>query len=206
MKTCLTLLALIGTGFCQAQTIFSTLGPGDSYIQNVGRSFSGVDNSFTHIHSDLAWQFTAGTGGQVGVIKVGVRYWEGTNHAKLSLLSDSGDLLGSTLGSWDVLDMPLVGGTHPPMIVDASASNLTLTAGTKYWLMLSPFDTTIYAAWMDNDQSMFGRMAWSNAVNNFSYVNNMPYSGFSVSAVPEPASLVLVVGLAAVATRKRRRN
>lgn len=206
MRIVLLSVFAVSVASAPAQMLFSTFGPGDSYIENVGRSFTGSQNSISPIHSDLGWQFAPTAGGIVREIKVGVRYWEGTNRARMHLHADSAGFLGAELGSWEFGNMPLVNVIpSPPVAVNTGASNLMLTAGTRYWLVLSPYDETLYAAWMDNNQGMTGRMAWSNGVNNYGYLNNMPYSAFSLSSVPEPATLaVLLPGLVWCARRRRQ--
>lgn len=193
--------ALVATA--PAQTLFTTLGPDDSYQQNVGRSFSGIDNSFTHIHSDLGWQFVSATTDTIRTIQIAARHYEGTNAAKVRIYTNSNsNNIGTALGEWQLYNMPSVLQTAPPQVIDASASNILLNVGQKYWLVLSPTDDSLYAAWMDNSQGIFGRMAWSNGVNNFAYVDNMPLSAFSINAVPEPATLAILT-LIPLALKKR---
>ncbi|MCB0826444.1 MAG: hypothetical protein KDC26_09660 [Armatimonadetes bacterium] len=190
----------------QAQTLFSTFGPGNSYIQNVGRSFSGADNSITHIHSDLGWQFSTTTSDYARSISLATRYWEGTNAATVRIHANTiDDRMGAILGEWQLNNMPFVNASSPPQTIDIAPSHLFLSSTEKYWLVLSPPDSTLYAAWMDNNQGITGRMAWSNGVNNFSYVNNMPMSAFSISSVPEPSSLV-ALSLVPVVLRRRKKS
>jgi hypothetical protein len=51
---------------------------------------------------------------------------------------------------------------------------------------------------------MNGRMAVSADGVTYQYVNNMPYSAFAISTVPEPATLV-ALGLGVAALLRRRR-
>lgn len=190
-----------------AQALFTTFGPGESYQQNVGRSFSGVDNSFNHFHSDLGWQFSPTSSDFVRTISIAARYYEGTNSATIRLFTNAAqNQLGTEINSWQLTDMPLVNAIAPPQTINVSSSNVFLSSAEKYWLVLSPTDSTLYAAWMDNNQGITGRMAWSLGVNNFTYVDNMPLSAFAINAVPEPATFAVIASIATLAARKRRKG
>jgi hypothetical protein len=74
---------------------------------------------------------------------------------------------------------------------------------------MQPTSTDTYAAWNDSDfdLNLNGRMAVSSDGTNYNYVNNMRYSAFSISTVPEPASmLVLAAPVMMMAKRRRTRR
>ena len=191
-----------------AQTVFSSLGAADSYVQNIGRAISGSQNSVTHLHGEWGWQFTALTTGLVREIKVGAHHLTGTNQARVKLLSNGpGDVLGSSLGSWTFGDMAPFNTTAPVIRINTAASGVQVLAGTKYWILMQPTAPDTYAAWNDSnfDLNLNGRMAVSSDGTNYNYANNIRYSAFSISTVPEPASMLMLGAPALVLARRRRK-
>jgi hypothetical protein len=198
-------LLFLATAHAGAQALFNTLGPGDSYIQNVGRAISGADNSVTHLHGEWGWQFAPIQSGLVGEIKVGVHWLTGVNQAEVKLMTNgAGGTLGTTLGSWTFGGMAPFNTNAPVIRIDTHLAGVTLNAGQQYWILMRPTSLDTYAAWNDAGTGMNGRMAVSADGVTYQYVNNMPYSAFAISTVPEPATLV-ALGLGVAALLRRRR-
>ncbi|HLO99345.1 MAG TPA: PEP-CTERM sorting domain-containing protein [Fimbriimonas sp.] len=202
------LAAAFLAGTAPATVLFTTLGPGQSYTQNVGRAISGVDNSVTSSHSEWGWQFQPVESGSLSVIKVGAHWLSGANEARVKLMSnEAGDVIGTELGQWTFGGMVPFNSIGTVITIDTSASNLSLTQGTSYWLVMEPSSLDTYAAWMDSsfDLNLNGRMAVSSDGTSYGYVNNMRYSAFAIESVPEPGSLlVLAIGGAHLLRRRKR--
>ncbi|MEQ1821378.1 MAG: PEP-CTERM sorting domain-containing protein [Fimbriimonadaceae bacterium] len=190
----------------QAQTFFSTLGPGDSYIQNIGRAISGANNSITQLHGEWGWQFSAGATGLVRQIKVGAHHLTGANEAIIRIHANgAGDTMGTILGTYQFGNMAPFNTTAPVIQIGIANPTVQLNQGTKYWISMAPTSLDTYAAWNDCDTNQFGRMSVSSDGVNYSYVNNMPFSAFEMSAVPEPSTLAAFGLFAMILNRRRRR-
>ncbi len=197
-------LSLVVIG--ESQTLFSTLGPGSAYIQNVGRAISGSANPITHLHGEWGWQFTPAVTGVARRIEVGAHWLVGTNQAEVRLLSNGpGDTLGSVLGAWTFGGMAPFNTTAPVIVIDTHLSPVELNAGQKFWMLMRPTASDTYAAWNDASTGMTGRMAVSSDGVTYGYVNSMPYSAFAVYAVPEPGvAIAVTMGVLGVLRRRRR--
>lgn len=199
--------SLLLVGIVEAQTLYSTLGPGGTYIQNVGRAISGSANPITHLHGEWGWQFTPVQSGIARRIEVGAHWLTGTNQAEVRLLSNGpGDTLGSVLGAWTFGGMAPFNTTAPVISIDAHLAAVQLTAGQKFWILMRPTATDTYAAWNDSNTGLTGRMAVSSDGVTYGYVNAMPYSAFAISSVPEPGVIVALSAGIFGALRRRKRS
>lgn len=206
MKLILFALALTTVAAAPAQTFFSTLAPGDSYLENVGRAVSGSSNSITGSYGEWGWQFTSLATGDVAQLKVGAHWLVGTNRVAVRIHSNgAGETMGSILASYSIADLPAFNAPEHVTVLNIANPSVHLTSGSKYWISMAPEQPDTYAAWMDSDQGRTGRMSVSSDGVNYGYVNNMPYSAFSLSAVPEPTSLIPLTGGILLLIGRRRR-
>lgn len=206
MKTVFIAFFVCGVCGAHAQTIFSTLGAGDSYISNIGRAISGSQNDVTHSHGEWGWQFTAQESGDLREIRVGAHHLAGANQAMVRIYENGpGDTMGALLATYQTGNFPLFNDPARITVIGANGE-VTFVAGQTYWIGMAPSALDTYAAWMDSDQGLFGRMSVSLDGTNYQYVNAMPYSAFSLSTVPEPGTVVVIgaAGLAIVRRRFRR--
>lgn len=208
MKAQLLLLVLLAGATAPAQSFFSTLGPGDSYIENVGRAVSGSANPITSSYGEWGWQFTSQATGAVAQLKVGAHWLTGANAVTVRIHANGpAESMGAVLGLYSVTGLPAFNTPEHITVIDIASPSVNLAAGTKYWVSMAPQSADTYAAWMDNDQSMFGRMSVSADGVNYNYVNTMPYSAFSLSAVPEPStSAAILCGVLLIKRRRRNRG
>lgn len=211
MKRFFILFALTSCAVAQAQTLFSTLGPNDSYIENTGRSITGAQNVITQSYGEWGWQFTALESGPVVLIKVGAHHLLGTNSVAVKISTNGpGDTVGTQLASYSLVNLPEFNTQESIRSIYIQNPTVNLVAGNTYWIGMAPTHGDTFAAWMDSDQGMFGRMSVSGDGTNFSYVNNMPYSAFSISSVPEMSSTtsmtLMSIGFAGLTAKRRKKS
>jgi hypothetical protein len=196
----LTLPAVSGAGV----VAYNNLGPGDSYI-NWGTWFGTTPGGPTYV---AAAQFTSAASGNLSGLTLGMFHNIGNNNVTLSLRSDAGGQLGSTLwsGSYSACLE-----TYGDVFRLASLGGPMLTAGSTYWLQAST-DSSSMQIWESNNQGIQGLMGrqdcgqW-NIWTGTSYAMRVEVDG--PAAVPEPGTMMLLgsglVGLAAFARKRVRR-
>jgi hypothetical protein len=114
-----------------------------------GWTISGP-NSPIAIDIAAAMPFTAPGNGTVTRIVVAVGYVTGANGVTVSLNSDSGGLPGTSLGSFDHTGLPQFGSCCTVVV---SNGGIPITAGSKYWVVVSTGPDTLdtWDAWNQND-------------------------------------------------------
>ncbi len=155
--TAAALIALTGS-IATADVAFNNFGPGDSYSGN-GYILYGPQASPTQWTQ--GFQFTAQAGGPITKLVIPVQYLNGsTNNYSFEIYSDAGDLPGASIG--------VIGQTAgfinnspplPPPIEILPSGSITLTSGTKYWVVgFGSGDTQ--GTWHQNDNGQMGLRAW----------------------------------------------
>jgi hypothetical protein len=138
--SCLFLVA--SNSVANAGTIFSNLGPGNSYFCCGGTPISGSGsvlgfNSFQEA-------FTASITAAVSQIDVAVSNALGTNSALVQLTDDVGGSIGPQLGAWTLTNLPSFGSasTIQPSQTISGISGINLTAATSYFLIVESVSPT----------------------------------------------------------------
>lgn len=177
----------------RASVIFSDL-PAD--VSAVSYGVLGP-SSFIGEH-DVSMLFTASNEGDVTQIDIALNLLSGTDAGTVSLSSDVGGALGTTLGSWSFT---------PPGAGKATISGITginLVAGTSYFLTASVAGDA-FASWRVSDTA--GGETILGGEVDYGPLGAFDVLGADVAATPIPATLPLFAGgLGFVGYLARRRK
>ena len=181
--TALLILGSVAATPCLADTIYSNLGPGSTWIVN--REYN-VNSDF------MATSFVATGSGELGDIETPL--FNLNNPVTLGLYTDSNNEPDTLLESFsfDAPGFPGILTTIP------SVQNPMLAAGTEYWLVISVTDAQKdKLAWYQNNQGVAGGIWFGNALDGL--IEAVPASPMpaieldtvAAVAVPEPAGGIL---------------
>ena len=134
------------------QIIFSNLGP------TAQDKFNSVDLPFPVAGKSAgggvteaadAIAFTPKVNAQAKVLLVALGYISGTKKANIGLYNDSLGTVGAPIsgGQGSTTQMPDVGVCCQLAKITLPGSGITLSAGTQYWLVISPGDPTFSGGW-----------------------------------------------------------
>jgi hypothetical protein len=196
-----TVLGLAFHPQAKAALIYSDLGPaGAPYFDANGRAVTGSGVGAPGFE-EVAVAFTP-TGNfnvtqlDLAVTFSGIAGVFGTDDATVSLESSSSGAPGTVLGSWAISSLPPSStGTALDTI---AVNNIAISAGTQYWVVVSPNSTSTDDIWATNSNTtgVFG----SESINQgSSWVSLAPYdlAAFDVqgtaAATPEPGSAGLAL-------------
>ncbi len=190
-----------------ASTFFSDLGTGQNVYQCcVG--FTVFGSPIPGQSTEPANLFTSGLSGSVSEIQFALGYANGLSDSVTAMLmTDSGGVPGTVMGSWTVSSTELFG--FCCNLVDITGiSGINLVAGQQYFLVLNPAVLTD-DAWNLNStgatgvtlDSSDGGQTWHSGFTNT--LGALAVYGKSTS-VPEPGSLFLLASGALIVWRKRR--
>jgi hypothetical protein len=191
-----------------ADVIFSNFGPGYSYnvssgnvvgdgfdgsIYSEGDSFAPIQNAvFGSLRIALSEVFPGSQGTSLTI----------------SLTADSGNTPGAVLESWLLApgSLGLLGNNNAPVVLNSSL-NLTLLAGTEYWITASLGGMGNSVAWNWNSTGDMNAHAINDGSGWFSPSGMTPgaFEVDSAASVPEPSTLALF-GLAFAGIARSRRK
>ncbi len=194
----------------QAATVFSDFSAGMTYAPpgNGTQIFGATSSHSPAGYEAEAMAFTPGGNYLFSKIDIALQYGGiGTNSVVVNLATDVGGIPGATLESWTVT--PSTTGTGYETVTDSLG--ILLKGGTQYWIEATPGATDTTAIWNSNLMDL-----GNAAVNKGSgWVDrNTPPVGYQLgafdvqgTAVPEPASIGLILGgFAVLAGAVRRRK
>jgi hypothetical protein len=180
------------SGQARAGTVFSNLGPGDSYQMNEGVGIYSLTSS-----QSIGYPFTPAGTFTFLEAELALSLLGGPNSVIVQLRTDNAGLPGSILESFTINgQMPPFGAFGSDHLVVAnSVLHSKLDAGIQYWITAIPGTTSVDAAW-NSVLSGGGQEAGSNdggaswRVDSTLLVSAFRIDGAAI--VPEPASFVLM--------------
>jgi hypothetical protein len=125
---------LVCVGSANASTVFSNLGPGDSYNCCLGWTVAGPNAPNA---TDKASPFTPSSTYTFDSVEVAFQWEAFTNAGVIWLMSDDGGLPGTILESFHFTNLPLFKTTSTQLAVGTSTLHPLLSAGVQYWVAAS---------------------------------------------------------------------
>jgi len=183
-----------------------TFGPGKSFDSGLGWGVGGGSaDGPTGANYEAAGQFQAAATGTLSSIELPMWRLLGSSQFTINLRADNAGTPGNVLASTTA--------TAPDQlsVISASfASGTSVQAGNRYWISLATVDPSAALWWSFNSVGAVGSTAFSGATwqqpgDWFIQEWTIGAMRVGVSAVPEPASgLLLVAGLVPLLALRRR--
>ncbi len=178
------------TATANAATIYSDLGPGDSY--DTAHSLVVGKQPF-----NLSWaaEFVNGAGADVSLqqVDLGLSYISGGNVANVSLWSEQQNAPGSELAQWSI-SLPTGAGASSSLFSITGINNISLRAGATYFLQVEPAAADSILTWNLNDIGATTRLFAVTASGSTQLnISNAP--AFQLSGTPIPTPLPASVWL-----------
>jgi hypothetical protein len=124
-------------------TIFSNMFPvtGNMYNDTQGYYVTGPDNSIQGQGEQwISIPFTPAANAHVEELQLAVGIISGTSLLDVTLASDDGGIVGTSLGTKSVTNIPEFGKCCKLVTVKFKAPGIAVTAGTQYWIVATPDD------------------------------------------------------------------
>ncbi len=197
----LTLVVIAAPGLF-ADTVYSTFGPGNSFVSNAAWKVGDV------FDAQIAASFVPGRDFTLQAIDIEAFVSSGSGDLTVAL-SAGPSSPGTPLESFDLTGVA----SSPTFLTMDSALHPVLTAGTTYWIVLSASAGTV-AGWNQNDQGFVGLSSRQGGGPWVSLGTELSTPAFDVlgapaGAVPEPSGAILLASAflaqaAALAYRRSR--
>jgi hypothetical protein len=172
---------------------FTTLDAGGGYLAGGGTSITGSAYGYQG-YGNLFVPIVSGTLDSIGIALTSVGSPEWVD-VRLRLDSGNGFPTGATLASGSVMTAGYFGSTSTALSVFTPLTPVTLSAGTGYWLLVTPHSRTSYDVWNDETSGVIGEHAATYDGVNWGIGPGQPLNAFQVMVVvPEPSCLALVLG------------
>ena len=199
------LLVTLSARLASSSTIYTDLGPGDTYSTASFLTVSGGLSPGAY-HYDWAMAFTAPGDYTLDAIRLAVGLVSGTPaDLNVAFAANGGGLPGTILEAWT---LGSIGPINGPLTTAASVLHPLLAAGATYWVLAdAPVTSSAIFQW-NASLSAWGFHAMRYNEGSWTNSSETPFGAFDVQgtpAVPEPATLVLLgSGAAALAWQRRR--
>lgn len=201
-------------------TLFSDLASGaNPYYSSVsGSAYPLYGSGLYGTPEILAAQFTPSASANVGQVDIGLTYVAGYSDdafVTIQIAADNGGQPGAILQTWTNVAVPQLDPRGQTGLACCTLTSVTtgsgpaLTAGTPYWLIVTPYVQFTNLEWYSNLGSVTGTWAYGpgggwtlvTELQQFAFdVQGATGGGIAPPATPAPASLLLVsVGFAALA-------
>ena len=203
-------MLMIGTfGRAQAGIIlYSTFGPGNSFIASQGLTISGVAAVTNPGYNAVANQFSVPTSAALDTMELALFTFSPNDSVAVELRADSAGRLGAILESYTLTNLPFV---SAEIVTVKSITHTELLTSSLYWLAVVPLTDTTLGGWNDNSIEAHGLTIQSH---DGDFLTGTPgdfqplgQSAFRITGIPEPASITLLgVGLLALVVYLWSRN
>jgi hypothetical protein len=175
---------------------YNNFGSGDVYDDDTGHGVNGTMTGppfFTPPRISGS-RFTSAATGQLAVIRIALHWIRGTNLLDVRLHeADAAGELGPVLASFTRSGVPPFGGLDAPETIVNSDPAVTLTAGSRYWIVVAPGDGNTEAVWNWNSLGLADRMTFSiNSGATYSYLEGR-VGAMRIEVVPEPTAKALAI-------------
>lgn len=180
----------------KAETLFTSLGPDDSYTSCCGWGVVGP--------SDIAYSFTitGPTGYAFASAALALSQGIGThNSVDIILAKDNSGQPGDPLESFHLENVLGPAGLENPLVTVTSSLHPNLLSGLRYWLIVSPSSDGNGVNWLtafitppsQRAVRLFDGGPWEvYNVDAFSGPGAFRIEGTAISSVPEPNSILLI--------------
>lgn len=191
-----------------ATVAFSTLEAGGGYSGASGTAISG--SADTSGYQGFGNEFAPTVSGELDNIGIALAYVYNVSQPELVdvqlRLDSGGSPTGPILASGSVMTDGYFGSSSTALSTFSPSTPVSLTAGTDYWLLITPSSSSSVDVWNDETSGMPGNFAATRDGSTWAVGpdQNQPLNAFQVIVVPEPSCLALALGgLMLIAARRQ---